>query len=131
MKGLDTNVLVRYLVGDHPEQSASAARVIDDALDHGEALHIGAIVLCELVWVLESAYGPSRARVADAIDGILRSAQLRFDDPTLCWRALGAYRAGPGDFADYLIGLEAEAGGATTTYSFDRALAGSGLFTVL
>jgi predicted nucleic-acid-binding protein len=131
VKGIDTNVLVRYLTGDDPGQSASAARVIEDALDHGEMLFVSAVVLCEMVWVFESAYGLSRSRVADALEGVLRSAQLRFADPALCWRALGAYRAGPGDFADYLIGLEAGAGGASTTYTFDRALRGSGLFTVL
>lgn len=131
MKGVDTNVLIRYLTGDDPSQSATAARVIEDALDHGEMLFVSAIVLCEVVWVLESAYGLSRIQVADALEGVLRSAQLRFTDPALCWRALGAYRAGPGDFADYLIGLEASAGGASTTYTFDRALRGSGLFTVL
>lgn len=131
MKGVDTNVLVRYLTGDDPGQSASAVRVIDDALDHGELLFVSAVVMCELVWVLETAYGLSRSRVAEALDGVLRSAQLRFADPALCWRALGSYRAGPGDFADYLIGLEAVSGGASTTYTFDRALTGSELFTVL
>ncbi|MHB8764461.1 MAG: PIN domain-containing protein [Deferrisomatales bacterium] len=60
MKGLDTNVLVRYLVQDDPAQSKQADDIVEGAAAAGEKLFLGAIVLCELVWVLESAYGVGR-----------------------------------------------------------------------
>jgi predicted nucleic acid-binding protein len=51
--GLDTNVLVRYLVRDEPTQAARATR----ELERDERFLIGSVVLCELVWVLEAGYG--------------------------------------------------------------------------
>ncbi len=55
MKGLDTNVLVRYLTQDEPDQAARAARFIEKA-SANDRLLINGVVLCELEWVLESAY---------------------------------------------------------------------------
>lgn len=52
MKGLDTNVLVRYLTQDDPVQSRKANALIAEAVDRGEQCPINVIVLCELVWVL-------------------------------------------------------------------------------
>ena len=49
MRGLDTNVLVRYLTQDDPVQSRRANAVIADALERGEPCSINAIVLCELI----------------------------------------------------------------------------------
>lgn len=131
MKALDTNVLVRYLTQDDAEQTPVARRVIDDALDAGESLYVSAVVLCEIVWVLESAYGLGTERVAAAVEGLLRSAQLRYEHPARLWRALAAYRDGRGDFADHLIGLDGLDAGASTTFTFDRALPRSDLFTLL
>ena len=66
MKAVDTNVLVRYLVQDDPRQGKRAADFIEAAGTGGEQILIGNIVLCEMVWVLESAYGYSRAKTSFA-----------------------------------------------------------------
>ena len=115
MTGLDTNVLVRYLAQDHPAQSAAAAREIEQAARNGEKLVISPIVLCELVWVLESAYGHSRSEVAGALDRILRTAQFDLLEKDLLWPALEEYRRGPGDFADYYLGRKHGQAGAKKT----------------
>ena len=52
MIGLDTSLLVRYLVGDDKRQSEAA----DKLVSNGDLFFINLIVLCELVWVLESCY---------------------------------------------------------------------------
>ena len=95
MTGLDTNVLVRYLTQDHPAQSATAAREIEQAARSGAKLVISPIVLCELVWVLESAYDYGRSEVAGALDRILRTAQFEVLEKDLLWPALEEYRRGP------------------------------------
>ncbi len=53
MIGLDTNVLVRYLTQDDPQQSARANNLIETQCTKNEPGWIALIVLCELVWVLE------------------------------------------------------------------------------
>ena len=55
MLAVDTNVVVRYLTGDHPEQFANAKALID-----GEDLFVCATVLLETEWVLRSVYGYPR-----------------------------------------------------------------------
>ncbi len=131
MIGLDTNVLVRYLTLDDPEQAERAERVIDDAVRTGEPLFVSAIVVCELVWVLERGYRFTRGEVEVVLDALLRTAQLHFRDKDLLWAALADYRASPGDFADYVLGRDGAAEGCTATVTFDRALSKSPLFEVL
>ena len=131
MIGLDTNVLVRYLSQDEPAQARKAATVIEDAAAKGEKLLIHPVVLCELVWVLESAYGYGRADVAANLDRILRTAQFEVSDKEIVWSAWDDYRSGKGDFADYLIGRANGRFGAAHTVTFDQSLKGNRLFCVL
>jgi predicted nucleic-acid-binding protein len=131
MTGLDTNVVVRYLTQDDPRQAKRANAVIDDALAGEDRLHIDTIVLCELVWVLRAAYQFDRATIAGALLQLIDAAQLSLDDRDLLREAAQRYRVGPGDFADYAIGLRNRAAGCETTLTFDRAHKRDELFTLL
>ena len=131
MTGLDTNVLVRYLTQDEPAQARKAAAVIEEAATKGEKLLIHPVVLCELVWVLETAYGYGRSDVATTLDRILRTAQFEVSDKEIVWSAWADYRSGKADFADYLIGRANGRLGAAHTVTFDQALKGNRQFRVL
>ncbi|MGA7304596.1 MAG: type II toxin-antitoxin system VapC family toxin [Rhodothermales bacterium] len=131
MIGLDTNVIVRYLTQDDPVQAARAAQAIEDAADRGDRLILSDVVLCELVWVLESAYGYNRSQVGDVVERILQTAQFEFDHKDQLWQAWQDYRGEGGDFADYLIGRLGHAAGCEVTLTFDAALKGSPLFRAL
>lgn len=131
MTGLDTNVLVRYLTHDDPGQSGRASMIIEAAVTKGEKLLIHPVVLCELVWVLETAYNYGRKEVAETLDRILRTAQFTILDKEIVWSAWGDYQSGKGDFADYLIGRSNRRFGAEHTVTFDKALKGSKQFLVL
>jgi predicted nucleic-acid-binding protein len=131
MNGLDTNVLVRYLTQDDASQSRKANAVFERAMAGGERLHVDAVVLCELVWVLRTAYGHDRATVASTLEKLLDAAQLSIDGRDLVREAARRYAAGSGDFADHVLGLRNRAAGCDTTLTFDRAHKGSDLFTVL
>ena len=111
MTGIDTNVLVRFLVGDEPDQEARAAAFLTRASAGGEGLFVPQIVVCELVWVLETAYGYGRKAIWPVLEQILRTRQFTFQDKDLLWQALADYRDGKGDFADYLIGHISRAAG--------------------
>jgi len=122
MIGLDTNVIVRYLVQDDARQSAVANAFVENTLDAARPGFIGPIVLCELVWVLEDAYGYRREQIADALHRLFEVDRFQFEDAELAWRALDAYRAGV-DFSDALIALANERAGCEYTASFDRRAA--------
>jgi predicted nucleic-acid-binding protein len=131
VKGLDTNVLVRYFTQDHPGQAARANALIAGAARRGERCAVGGIVLCELVWVLEDAYGFERATIAGLLERMLDTAEFVVEDRDSVVRALVDFRKGPGDFSDYLIGWRNRDAGCAVTATFDHALRGSALFTVL
>lgn len=118
MTGLDTNVLLRYVLRDDPAQAARA----DRELERKERFLIDGIVLCELVWVLETGYGFPRAEVVAALERILATAQFEIDDKDLAQAALDDFRRSGADFSDCLIGRRNRASGASETVTFDRSL---------
>jgi predicted nucleic-acid-binding protein len=131
MIGLDTNVLVRYLVQDDPVQSRRAERAIAAAAGAGERLFLGIIVLCELVWVLETAYGYAQGEIQGALEQILLTDQFEIEESDDVWLALGDYRTSGADFADALIGRRNLGAGCARTLTFDRSLKPLETFQVL
>jgi len=131
VNGLDTNVLVRYLTQDDPRQAAVATRQIEAAAAKGEKMLIQPLVLCELVWVLDSAYGFGKAEILPVLERILRTAQFEIAEKDTVWQALGDCRRGKGDFSDYYLARANHRAGAAVTLSFDTALKGSPHFQIL
>lgn len=122
MIALDTNVLLRLLLDDDPRQAGRAQELVERTAAAGDGVLLPDIVLCELEWVLDSAYGFSRARVAETLRRLLDAEEFEFIDRPVVVRAIASYETGDGDFSDYLIGESAAARGASVTYTFDRAL---------
>jgi predicted nucleic-acid-binding protein len=120
VKGLDTNVLVRYLVQDDPKQAAHASRFIETACTKDRPCYIGQIVLCELAWVLESNYQQSRAEIAAVIEKLLQIGQLEVSAPEVVWRALDDYKKSNVDFPDHLLARVNESVGCSSTVTFDK-----------
>ena len=52
MIGLDTNVIVRYVVQDDPRQSAAATRLMEKTLSAENPGFVAVVTLCEVAWVL-------------------------------------------------------------------------------
>ena len=65
MTGLDTNVLVRYIMQDDAKQSPKATRLIE-SLTVEEPGFIAIVSVVELGWVLSSSYGLSRQQIEQA-----------------------------------------------------------------
>lgn len=131
MIGLDTNILVRYLTQDDPDQSKKAAREIEKGLSTGHVFFIADIVMCELVWVLETAYGYDRREIVPVLENILRTKQFQFENKDLLWKSLAYYRNKKGDFADHLIGFIGLNVGCRETITFDAGLKNQPVFRVL
>jgi len=129
--GIDTNVLVRYLTQDDPDQAQVVDDLIAKSIRESVVLHVDDVVLCELVWVLRGAYRFKKSTIATALDKILSTALFSFDDRDLLRQALDAYRDHGGDFADYAIGARNAKSGCDVTVTFDRGLRGSEGFLVL
>ena len=123
MIGLDTNVLVRYIVQDDPRQADAAARLIEGRCTARSPGYVSVPVLVELVWVLAGAYRYERGVVAGVIRQLLRTIELLVEDRDAVWSALREFEAGTADFADCLIAHRNRARGCMQTFTFDRAAA--------
>lgn len=121
MIGLDTNVLVRHLVQDEPSQSRKATHVITKQCTRDDPGFVNRVVLCELVWVLESAYRYSKDTIVAVLEKLLQTAQLKIEDPQTAWTAFRMYQTGKADFADCLLGATNRLRGCDETVSVDQA----------
>ena len=118
MIGLDTNVLVRYIMQDDPKQSPKATRLIE-SLDIDNPGYITLVSVVELYWVLTSSYELTGTQVGQALEVILRSKQLRVERADQVMRALRVFGQGKADFAACLIER------AASETSSARAVAGA------
>jgi predicted nucleic-acid-binding protein len=131
MIAVDTNVLVRLIVADDPEQAALVHKLIEDAIQEGVTCFVSDPVLCELEWVLTSRYRARRADVAAAFLGLLANAAFVFEDRIALRKAIESYQQSRADLSDHLIGVKAHAHGATTTWTFDQSLRRCAGFSIL
>ena len=123
MIGLDTNVVVRYLVQDDPDQSAMASTVID-ALTEKDPGFLSLVTVVELYWVLRRAYKISTARCGELVEGLLDARELRVDQDSIVRAALTVSRGGL-DFADAVIAELGRVAGCEHTVTFDQRAAQS------
>jgi predicted nucleic-acid-binding protein len=123
MIGVDTNVLVRYIVADDEDQTRRAAAFLEGAISVDDPGFVSVVVLVELVWVLERSYRFSSDEVAGAIESVLRAGPLRIDRRAEVVEALGVFQTKQGSFADALIATLAERAGCAHVVTFDRKAA--------
>ena len=118
MIGLDTNVLVRYIMQDDVKQSAKATKVIE-SLTVNTPGYVSLVAMVELSWVLSVSYGLTRDQVAQAIDALLRTKEIVVESKDSILKALRVFNTSSADFADCLIAQCAVIAGCSKTMTFD------------
>jgi predicted nucleic-acid-binding protein len=111
---VDTNVLVRAVVQDHPAQARAAAKLLTEA----DLIAIALPCLCEFVWVLLRVYDFQPSDAALAIRALLATANVQLNRPAV-EAGLLMLEAG-GDFADGVIAYEGNWLGGESFVSFDK-----------
>ena len=115
---VDTNVLVRHLTGDPPDQAARATRFLRVADD----LLLADLIVAELAYVLGSVYEASRGQIADSIRAVLGHPPIRAVDRDLLLRTVELYEHDGLDFPDAYLVASAERSGVGAIASFDRSI---------
>ena len=123
MLGIDTNVLVRFLVRDDPAQFERARRLLKREAGKGETVLISMLVLLEAEWVLRSRYALAKQKIADALSSLLDSVELTFEDEPSVEQALFVWKDSAAEFADCLINARHRALGCRATATFDARAA--------
>jgi predicted nucleic-acid-binding protein len=119
MRAIDTNVLVRLIARDDPDQVARAEAAVE------KGAWVSHLVLVETAWVLDSVYGLSAKQIALAVEMLLDHAQLSIEDADVVGRALAWHRAHPKiEISDCLILETARQHGHGPLATFDRRVGG-------
>ena len=120
MIGLDTNLLVRYVVRDDPLELAKVDRLFERELGSDRRGFINLIVLAELIWVLSRTYRFSRAQLTNTLAELLEIEALAFEHEDMVVEALDIFRNTNVDCADILINLLNHAHDCETTATLDQ-----------
>jgi predicted nucleic-acid-binding protein len=123
MTGLDTNVIVRFLMKDDAEQAALANMVFAELTTATPGFLCREVVV-ELVWVLQKMYRLPRTDIADAVEGLLGARELVVESADHVAVAVDRLRKGGVGFADQMIALAGQGAGCRETVTFDRKAAG-------
>ncbi|MHB1290664.1 MAG: PIN domain-containing protein [Sulfuricella sp.] len=119
MLGIDTNVLVRFLVRDDDAQFEKARKLIKREVAAGRRVFINQLVLMETEWVLRSRYVVPKNQIIEAISGLLNATDVQFEDEPAIEEALFIWKDATADFADCLIGAKNRRLGCRATATFD------------
>ena len=118
MRAIDTNVVVRLVVRDDPDQVRVAEKFV------ASGAWVSQLVLAETIWVLDAVYERTPEQIAAAIEMLLNHEHLTLEDPDVVSCALEHFRQRPGlSFSDYLVLEIARKAGHLPLGSFDRNLA--------
>ena len=120
MIGIDTNVLVRFIVQDEPKQSKIATKLIETSLSATNKGFISSVVLCEVVWVLKRLYRQPKDRLLLVVRTILEAEVFEVEHRDCAWRAYYDYDEGLADFSDYYLARINKTYGASFTVTFDE-----------
>ncbi|CAD7041400.1 PIN domain-containing protein [Pseudorhizobium endolithicum] len=118
MIGIDTNVLLRFLMKDDPKQHASAAEFFRARSSESPA-YISLFVFAEACWVMSRSYGFKNQQIATVFLGLLDSREVVFEDPALMREVFSAAGLTSFDVADYLVAEYAKRAGCLATVTFD------------
>ena len=123
MIGLDTNVLVRLLTADQPEQTARAQALLQRVQNTNDLIYVNNVVLVETVWVLlQRRFHVPKEVVLKALEFLLNHGRVRLESPESVAAACQLYAQHHADFADCLVAAMNVAAGCAYTVSFDQGM---------
>lgn len=130
MIGLDTNVLLRYILQDDPAQSALATELIE-SFKQSDPGFVSILSLTELYWVMDHTLKYLKREILEVLRLLLSTESLLFEEEGLVTKALMSYATGNADFDDCLIAGCSSASGCDFVFTFDKSAAKSGVMKLL
>jgi predicted nucleic-acid-binding protein len=118
--GLDTNVVLRYLLQDDPKRTRQANEIIEGRLSEREPGFLSLACVLEIVWVLSSLLRQGSVQIAGHLEHLLAADSLVVQNEQQVFEAAFALKRGAGEFEDALIGALDAWAGCEKTLTFDR-----------
>ncbi len=120
MKGVDTNILIRFLTGDDELQTKKVYKIFKKVESEKSELFVSLLVVLETIWVLESVYKTSRADILDALSELLLMPILKFEHQSALQQFTYSAQGNKYDLSDLLIAHSAKAQGCEIVLTFDK-----------
>jgi predicted nucleic acid-binding protein len=117
---VDSNVILRFLIGDPPEMAEESARLFRAVEDRTVTLIVDDVVVAEVVWVLSSYYRHTPRDIAAVLRGFLLQDGIEVQERDTLLLALTLYETKNVDFADALLAARMQERGIRAVFSFDR-----------
>ncbi len=116
----DTNFLLRFYLADVPLQAKKAKRMIEAAINGSLLLVTDLIVICEMVWVMDSVYQLNKIDIVEKITNLYETPGIVVLNGEILPKALTAYIDRNVDFTDAIIGASALHHDISFLASFDK-----------
>ena len=120
MKAIDTNILIRFLVGDNELQAKKVYSIFKEAESKKKEFFVPLLVVLEMIWVLESAYDIARTEILDSISDLLLMPIFKFDQPSALQQLIHSAQGNTYDLSDLLIAHSAKSNGCEAVINFDK-----------
>ena len=120
MIGLDTNIVLRYLLQDDAKQTAQVNHIVEEELGPHNPGFLSLPTILELVWVLRSVFKQNPAQIAIHLEHLLGAESLLLQNEQEVFEAMYALKQGTGEFEDALIAAVNRWAGCSHTYTFDK-----------
>lgn len=116
---LDANVILRYLIGDHPAHATAVKTLLEQAEQGAVRLFVGALVVAECVWVLRSFYKMDPAEVTRGLISFLALDGIRVEEEDVVIETLQLMASRRVDFTDAYLAVSSRSTGRPVA-SFDH-----------
>ena len=130
MKAIDTNILIRFLVGDDELQAKKVYSIFKKTESEKKELFVPLLVVLEMIWVLESVYDISRTELLGSISDLLLMPIFKFDQQSALQQLVHSAQGNKYDLSDLLIAHSAGVNGCETVITFDKKASKFKLFEV-
>lgn len=117
---LDANIVLRFLLKDHPDFFKAALNLFTEAENGRITLHLHPLTLAEVVWTLQGYYGHSKGEIAKTLSGMIEADGLFVEEKDAVKRALRDYAEKNVDYIDAYLAALALIKGPATIYTLDR-----------
>ncbi len=131
MVGVDTKILVRFLVGDDEKQANKVYKLFKSIEDDKDELFVPTLVILELIWVLESVYEIVRFDILDSVSQLILMPIFKFENLTVIQNFIFEAQQSKFDLSDLLIAHSANINGCEVILTFDKKVSKYKYFDLL
>ncbi len=117
---LDANIILRFLLKDHPKYFEAAFHLFSEAEKGKIVLHLHPLILAEVVWILQGYYGYNKSEIASILGNMIESDGLHVEDKDVARKAFKDYAEKNVDYIDAYLSAYAVIKGPEAIYTLDK-----------